>query len=491
MGRTLMDPLRAFRNALPTPVPFTSGSGSPVVNLPWTSRNDAVAQMRAMGAVGTLFAIVHRTSSSTGQVNWRLWTKSKSGKPEDRTEVTRHVALDLWNKPNAFYTRQEFVETEQQHVDLTGEGWWVVGRSGKATVPLELWPVRPDRMVPVPSATNFLDGYMYLSPGGEQIPLLRNQVIQLRMPNPLDPYRGMGPVQAIIPDLDASRFSAVWNANFFRNSAEPGGIIQVDKTLSDPEFDQLSRRWNEQHKGVQNAHRVAIIEQGQWVDRKITQRDMQFAELRKVTSDAIREAFGIPPFAVGIISDINRATAEAAKAWFAEQMTVPRLERFKQALNNDLLPMFGPAGEGVEFDYDNPVPPDAETQNAKLTTQAAAAKTLRDAGYDPEDILSVVGLPAMRHTATIAPAPSGWAEQAAALLAKGPRPQAAAAKEWTVKVHRDQDSCKPCLDNADHVYETQADAYADYPGGKGYIHCFGAANCRCTIVTRGKASDDA
>lgn len=490
MGRTLLDPLRNLRNALPTPVPFTAGSGSPVVNLPWTSRNDAISQMRAMGAVGALFAIVHRTSTSTGQVNWRLWTKSKSGLPEDRKEVTRHVALDLWNKPNDYYVRQEFVETEQQHIDLTGEGWWVVGRSGKATIPLELWPVRPDRMVPVPHPTEFLSGYMYLSPGGEQIPLLRNQVIQLRMPNPLDPYRGMGPVQSILPDLDASRYAAVWNRNFFLNSAEPGGIIQMDKSLDDRDFDRLSKRWNEQHKGIANAHRVAIIEQGQWVDRKITQRDMQFAELRTITSDMIREAFGIPKFAVGVITDINRATAEAAKAWFAEQLTVPRLERFKQALNNDLLPMFGPAGVGVEFDYDNPVPPDAETQNAKLTTQAAAAKLLREAGYDPDDVLSVVGLPAMRHTTTLSPTPTGFAEQAAALLAKNSRPQAAA-KEWVVEAHEDGDVCQPCHDNDGHTYATQADAYADYPGGSGYIKCLGAKNCRCKIVTRGKASDDA
>ena len=36
-------------------------------------------------------------------------------------------------------------------------------------------------------------------------------------------------------------------------------------------------QWEEQHRGVSRAHRVAILEQGKWIDRKYTMRDMQFA----------------------------------------------------------------------------------------------------------------------------------------------------------------------------------------------------------------------
>ncbi|WP_367138869.1 MULTISPECIES: phage portal protein [Streptomyces] len=385
----MKSPLRTLFNR--TPVPYVASRN---FSLPWRQPTGAEAQMRAMGSVGTLFAIVNRTSTATSQVEWKLWRKAASGLDEDRVEVTSHAALDLWNKPNRFYTRQENVETVQQHIDLTGEGWWVISRNPRSPLPLELWPVRPDRMQPIPHPTEFLTGYMYTGPGGEQIPLRADEVIQLRMPNPLDPYRGMGPVQAILTDLDSARYSAEWNKNFFLNGAEPGGIIQVDKRLSDDEFDELTARWNEQHKGVANAHRVALIEQGQWVDRKLSQRDMQFAELRSVSRDVIREAFGIPKFALGDVDDVNRATAEASKAWFAEYLTVPRLERIKAALNNDLLPLYGPeAVRTLEFDYCSPVPADTEAENAALTAKSAAVQALVSAGaYGPE-VLAAVGLP--------------------------------------------------------------------------------------------------
>lgn len=403
MGKTLIGSLANIARRVDTPIPFTSRGAERA--LPFMRPSGMEAQMRAMGSVGTLFSIVNRTSNAVAMVDWKLWRKAKSGRREDRIEVTSHAALDLWNKPNPFMPRQEFVETFQQHVDLVGEGWWVIAYHPASTIPLEMWPVRPDRMTPVPSQKSFLAGYVYTSPDGEQVPLGLDEVVFLRMPNPLDPYRGMGPVQSVLADLDATRYSAEWNRNFFLNSAEPGGIIEVPSALSDPDFDQLRSRWNEQHRGVANAHRVAILEHGKWIDRKLSQRDMQFVELRAVSRAVLREAYGISAFALGEVTDINRATAEASKAWFADQLTVPRLERIKAALNHDLLPLFGATANGLEFDYESPVPADPETEAAQLTARSGAAATLADAGWDRDDVLNAVGLPAMRYTAPSPAAP--------------------------------------------------------------------------------------
>ena len=379
----------ALRNSSPVPLAARAVS----LLFPGTDRNDATAQLRAMGTVGTLFATVSILANATSQVEWKLWRKAKSGRREDRTEVTSHAALDLWLKPNKFTTRQELVEAGQQHIDLTGESWLVVGRNPKVpSIPLELWLVRPDRMAPVPHPTEFLSGYVYTGPEGEKVPLDLDQVLFLRMPNPMDPYRGMGPVQSIFIDLDSARAAAEWNRNFFVNDASPGGVIEFPEGISDEDFDMFSARWREQHQGVNNAHRVAIIEHGKWVDRSYSMRDMQFAELSKVSDEKIMQAFGIPKFALGLIEDVNRASAEAATAWFAKRLTVPRLERWKGMLNNDLLPLFG--ASDVEFDYENPVPPDSEVFNAERDSKVAAAVALIGASFTPESVVKAYDLPA-------------------------------------------------------------------------------------------------
>lgn len=535
MARTLVGALlnRTARTATSLPVPLV---GRAATHGAYLQRRDAEQQMRAMSAVGTLFAIVDRTSNATALVHWRLFRKAKSGRAEDRTEVTTHAALDLWNKPNAFMPRQEFVESSTQHYDLTGETWWVVARAAGFSIPLEMWPVRPDRIIPVPHPEHFLSGYLYVTPDGERIPLGLDEVIQLRRPNPLDAYRGLSPVLSILPDLDTSQYAAEWSRAFFVNSAQPGGIIEVPQALSDPEFDELRERWNEQHRGVGNAHKVAILEHGKWVDRTITQRDMQFVELRGATADRVREAYGISKTAIGDFEDINRASALAAKGWFAEQQTIPRLERIKAALNFELLPMFGKTAEGLEFDYDNPVPADAETEAVTLTAKANAAAALIEAGGYGPAVLEALDLPEMQFGAPGAdpdrellidlvkaapaaladkilpmlgfdlpepPAPEpaedepaepappdveeppadedeqsddepvdGWRADVAQLT--GDVPDIEAKARWVVVAEDDDNTCDPCRKNDGHVYRTRRDAYADYPGGSGYKHCVGA-----------------
>lgn len=385
----MRSPLGALLNK--TPVPFVSRASS--LALPFMRPTGQEAQMRAMGSVGTLFAIVNRTSKAEAGVEWKLYRKAANGRPEDRAEVTSHAVLDLLAQPNPFMTWPEFVETFQQHKLLTGEAWWVIARNPRSPLPLELWPVRPDRMEPVPHPTDFISGYRYRGPGGEQVPLETRDVIFLRTPNPMDPYRGMGPVQSILTDLDATRYSAEWNRNFFLNSAEPGGIIEVPEHLSDPEWDDMLKRWDEQHKGVGNAHRVAFVEHGKWVDRKFTQRDMQFAELRDVSREVIREAFGFPKPMLGAVDDVNRANADAGEVMFARWLVKPDLDAIKHALNGKLLPLYGPAAHALEFDYCNPVPDDREADARDLAAKSEAVKALVEAGAYGPAALAAVGLP--------------------------------------------------------------------------------------------------
>jgi len=361
------------------------------------SSSQSPQNLAAMGSVGTLFSIVNLTSTSVADVDWHLYRKAQSGKKEDRTEVTSHLALDVLNNPNAFYSREELFETGQQHVDLTGECWLLIqtltGKPGGT--PASLWPVRPDKIEPVPSRDNFLAGYIYHGPDGEDIPLELNQVMRIRMPNPMDPYRGLGPVQAILADADSIRYSVEWNRNFFNNGAEPGGIIEFETRMSDTEFRQMRDRWQEQHRGVSNAHRVALIEAGRWVDRKYSHNDMQFSELRTVSRDAIREAFAIHPHMLGDSDDVNLANATAAEVTFARRLTVPRANRWRGMLNRLYLPHFYPQGGEVplEFDYDSPVTEDEEQDSETFLNRARGTQMLVNSGFEGTAVAAAAGLP--------------------------------------------------------------------------------------------------
>lgn len=380
------------------PVPYTSSRTGLFGGLRFGSRDDGrERELSALGMNSTLFAIVNKTSVAVGGLNWHLYRKAKSGIKEERTEVLSHPALDVWNKPNAFMTKSEFGEASQQHMDLTGEMWWVVESHPAAPLlPLGLWPVRPDRMRPVASVKDFISGYVYTGPDGEQVPLEPHQVIFTKMPNPKDPYRGMGPVQALLMSIDSMKYGIEWNRAFFANSAEPGGVIEVENRLSDGDFNSMVNRWRETHQGLSNAHRVAILEQAKWVERKFTQKDMQFTELINMSREIITEAFAFPRNMLGLTADINRANAETGKEVFAEDITMPRGDRMRDTLNFRFLPLFGKGQEDIyEWDYEDPSPDNQEQENATLTAKSEAAAVLAQAGFYAPDVLETVGLPPM------------------------------------------------------------------------------------------------
>ncbi|NUO43740.1 MAG: phage portal protein [Streptomyces sp.] len=518
MARTLLGDVAAtFRSFVNrAPVPYAPATGRAGFGAGFLRPAGQEAQMRAMGSSSTLYAIVDRITTTYAGVEWKLYRSAASGREEDRKEVTAHPALTLWNKPNPFMTGPQFRETTQQHEELTGEQWWVTAHAENSTIPQELWPVRPDRMEPVPDPQDFLIGYVYSGPSGERVPLTNDDVIFQRRPNPLDPYRGMGVVQTILMDIDATRASAEWNRIFFENNAAPGGVIQVDRRLSDDEFNEFNDRWREQHKGLTNAHRVGLLEEGMtWVDRKYTMQDMQFAELRSVNREIIREAFGFPKPMLGSTDDVNRANAEAAAYVFARWLIQPRLERTREVLNTRLLPMFGALGKGLEFDFANPVPEDAETEARVTQLRALAASSLHNAGWFAADILKVVDLPEMgsrdpreqllvdivRGAPSTAPvilpllgfdidtsklpeAPSNAWEPPSWAAA-----EIEAAQRWVAVAHDDEDTCDPCRENDGKTYKNREQAYRDYPDGQGYVHCVGAEygnDCRCKVVKRGR-----
>jgi HK97 family phage portal protein len=398
VGEPVRNPLDLIFNQAPVPLAARRSSSGAMLGA-GSGASGFEAQLRSYTTNGTVNGIVGRTSTAVSQVEWHLYRKAESGAKEDRKKVTNHAAWDLWNKPNKFMTRQEFVEVAQQHLDLAGESPWVVAYDKKRAkaLPLELWPVRPDRMEPDPDPEKFLLGWQYRSPeDGKLIPLDLREVIHVRTPNPLDPYRGCSPITTLLITLGRARAAQQWNLNFFANSARPGGIIEVPKRLTDDEFDELTMRWNEQHRGVRNAHKVAVLEHGTWKELGFNVKDLQVPELREADRDEILEAYGFPRSMLGIDESANKAVAQTAEYIFAKWLTVPRLERIRGALNNDLLPLYGDTARDLEFDFVSPVPQDEAAENEARDSKVAAYKVLVvDCGVDPKDAAEVVGLPVM------------------------------------------------------------------------------------------------
>lgn len=401
------------------PVPLTTSYRRGNVFDLGAGRASMDTYMRAYGKSGTVFAIVSLLAQSAASPAWHLYKKAaQDGRvryttadhgTDQRVEVVQHAALSLWGKPNDFHSGFEFREGANQHQELTGETIWVLNREG-TTFPTSMWYVRPDRMEPVPDPDDFLLGWIYNGPNGQQVPLQLDEVILEKLPNPLDPFRGAGPVASILSNIEQQRYAVDYQRNLFINGADPGGVITVPNRLSEPEFDEMVARWRESHQGIARAGAVGVLENGaSWANGGQTNKDLEYGALRLANRDELREAWRMHKALLGTVEDVNRANAQTAQEVFVSWMDIPRLERRKDTLNCKFLPMFG--ATNVEFDYEDPSPDNREEDNGELTAKTAAFSVLVTAGVDPDDAAEVVGLPSMDmvEKAVQAPAlPPGW-----------------------------------------------------------------------------------
>jgi HK97 family phage portal protein len=321
---------------------------------------DLRGYLAAYGEVGWLFAVTAKIAEGVADAEWMLYSKASNG---DLTEQPNHPAKALLDFVNPFQTFQEFIELHQIYMELAGECFWVINKN-KGGLPGEIWIAPPDKMSVVPSKQDFIAGYVYQI-GSEKIPLERELVIHHKLPNPANPYRGLGATQALAIDLDSEMYAAKWNRNFFYNSARPDGVITFEGTLAEEQFDRLKLQWSEKHRGTANAHKMALLEGGgKYQQIQLSAKDMDFHALRLLGRDNILGIKGMPLSVMGITENVNRANAEAGDYTFTRWVVTPRLKRLQGKLNEQYLPMFPNAQNLILMPED--VVPQSKEENRML-----------------------------------------------------------------------------------------------------------------------------
>ena len=336
----------------------------PIINLPTPPAKKAGDYLKAYDSwtyIG-IGAIAREVSSIKLHLFKRLLRRDEPA----TKEIFQHEALSLLYHVNDFYTFYDLVEGTQIYLDLVGEAFWAILRSGSA--PAELWLMRPDWVSVVPDRREFIRGYKYY-PGGVRLGdkggvfFEREDVVPFKYFNPLNPYRGYGSVQAAAMAIDTDKFSAEWNRNFFFNSAMPGTILSTEAKLSEAKLKRFVSAWRREFMGRQNAHKIAVLHGGKWkVDTTTpTMREMEFKEQRRVMRDDILATFNVPKTVIGLTEDVNRANAEATTRAFVERAIVPRMRKFVMCLNEFYLRNWDKSGS-LFFDFDDPTPEDVETK---------------------------------------------------------------------------------------------------------------------------------
>ena len=326
---------KAGRQPLLTPYQSTKPAWSE-----WTTEK---ANQHGLKASAVVYACVRKLSTAAASVPWKV----EQRKGDKWVPVPNHPIEMLLSHPNPFMTRQDLIERLTQHLNLGGNGiWHTVTNKG---VPVELWPLMPDRVTPVPAPRKYISHYEYDLGGGESKRLTPKEIIHFQFADPSNPYWGISPLQAVAKVVDTDVEAVAWNKVSLQNRAVPDGVFMVNAPNA------TNQQWEEARAQVRRRY----LEKGRepWVvfnvdykQMSLSPVEMDFLNSRKFAREEIASVFGVLPILIGAMDGTTYNNIHVAKRIFWEDTIIPFLDDVRDSLKLTLLPYFDPTAN------DNTVP---------------------------------------------------------------------------------------------------------------------------------------
>lgn len=305
-------------------------------------------------------ACIREIAGAAAGVPWLLYSRTPDGR---LVEITGHPLLTLLARPNPMHGKFEFIETLFAYLYLSGNSYIeCVGATSigdhqppghqrpQVTPPRELYVLRPDRIKILPDPVELVAGYEYRA-GGRAVTFPREQILHLKLFNPLDDFYGLSPVQVAAMAIDKLNEGDKWNVSLLQNAAVPTGALISNQRLGDEQFNRLLGQFQDKYQGASNARRPLLLEDGlDWKELGVSPKDMDWIEGHKLSALQIAQIYNMPAELIGIVSATHQNRKEARKALYTE-VVLPVLYRLRDAFNNWLTPRFG-ANLSLDFNTD-------------------------------------------------------------------------------------------------------------------------------------------
>lgn len=352
-----------------------------------------------------VYACITEKASSLPEAPLCVFPGDGSGAPREN-----HPLRVLLANPNPLMSEFELFELLVIHLDLAGNAFWEVVRD-RADRPVELWPLRPDRVRIYPSRKGRITyGYDL---GSDRVVDLGSDVIHFKLPNPVDPYVGQAPMRPALRAVALDNEATDFVKTLLQNRAVPGTLIETEYAVDEEVTKRLTAKWMERFGG-NNRGKPGFLQKGMKPHPLgLNLSDLEFPDLRTISESRICMVFQVPPILIGAKVGLDRSTfanyAEARRS-FWEETLMPLQKRIAQTVARQLLPMVeqSPRPRRVVVRFDNSevlALRESEGKRWELATQA-----LRAGGITRRRFALQVGLPDPGETADVYLQPAGVAQ---------------------------------------------------------------------------------
>jgi HK97 family phage portal protein len=301
--------------------------------------NYRVVAKEAFKGNADAYTVVDKLASDIARLDYKVFKVSYNKQGEaDKEYVNDHPFLELIKKPNNDQGKYEYMYSLVMYFILSGQMFQKRVVSGGE--PTRLFVLRPDTMGML-LAKSKQTGW-YFEYNGQQTNYKYDEISYIRIPDPIDPYRGFSPLRACAYAIDGNNVTNKWNFSMIKNGARPSGILSTDQTLSDVQIKRLKSLLKGFWSGVFNAGKGQVLDGGmRWNQMSLSSKDMDGIEYHKLNSRKIAQVLQIPNQLLGFPDSATYANyAEANKA-YTEGALLNMAQRIVDEWNNWLMPLYG------------------------------------------------------------------------------------------------------------------------------------------------------
>ena len=290
------------------------------------SASGAIVNEETVFNIATAYSCVNIISQTIGSLPLKVYRRMDEG----RETANKHYLYDvLHNRPNPYMIPSAFKECVQASVLTWGNGYAEIelDRAGRV---LHLWPIYANRVTP-----RLIDGVLYydVHVSNEDTQRLPAEKI-FHVPGlSFNGISGTTPIQKSRESFGQALAAQEYGSRYFKNDANPGGVLKHPQSLSDEAFKRLKKTISENHEGLSNKHRFMLLEEGMsWEKVGLSPQDSQMLETTKYSGTQISGMFRVPPHMVGLLDRATFSNIEQQSIEFLTGGIYPWTKKWEEAI---------------------------------------------------------------------------------------------------------------------------------------------------------------
>jgi HK97 family phage portal protein len=240
----------------------------------------------------------------------------------------------LLSKPNKYQNRFQFIQQWLTSKLLTGNTYVLKQRDARGQI-IALHVLEPDFVKVM--VTDFGDIYYQIKKDNlsnrESITVPETEIIHDRHVCLFHPLVGISPIYACGYPATMGNAISQNSAGFFKNNAQPGGILTAPGRISDETAVRLKEAWRRQYSG-ENSGQIAVLGDGLKFERMtVTATDAQLIEQLKWTVEDVARAFRYPLYKLGAGSPPISNNVEMLNLEYYAGCLQPLIESLESSLD--------------------------------------------------------------------------------------------------------------------------------------------------------------